>query len=427
METDCIIVLNHLAGSSSSLHFNKYVPTRLSEEAKQKLLSSNSNISHILKDITVTLPSTSNKNRINRIDNKTKLAGNKQEYKENKEKYINGGLGGLPPCNIRDINGPSYSWSTVAKDIKVDTDVYILDTGVDKKHPELNVVESISTLPHHLQSSPLHGHGTHIAGIIGGNFVGVAPGAKIHSIRMLDQNGSGKLSWILSALDFVTTRQKTIACGRVGDKGNTVNNNNGDSRSQVLVNFSVGYSVTMENKDEMEYLDKAINEAVNSGIILVCAAGNDGEDARLINPARHSSVITVASYNDKDYIFSDFSNLGPAIDICAPGENILSTWLNGEYMTLDGTSFAAPHIVGIIALLFFSKDVGRNVTKKEILKYIAEKYPRNQDKRITNVPLNTTSCAPTLPNFIPFDGKCWIKSKCDDEEKYFETRFYQYR
>jgi hypothetical protein len=397
--------------------------TELSVEDVEKM-KKNSNVLSILKDVKVELflpPSSSSylgdKKSREEKKGKRKLAGIGYEKVHDDDDNYNS-TSTFAPWGIKDINAPSISWNktnTLIKNIEIDADVYILDTGVDEKHPDLNVVESISVLPHKLSHTPFHGHGTHVAGIIGARQTaqggGVAPGVRIHSVRMLDQYGSGRLSWILSALNFITQRCR---------QHNKDDKTNG---TPVLVNFSVGYSVTEENKKEMDYLDQVVNRTVDAGAIIICAAGNSGEDAKFTNPARNPRVITVAAYNSNRQ-FSSFSNFGSSIDICAPGEEILSTWLNGKYKFMDGTSASTPHVTGALVLLLLAskrefgkeEEEKKRIRKKDeimnlLLSGSTSTTSSSSSIDLADVPPGTTSSTIQLVDKIPFIGKCEMSAK----------------
>lgn len=211
---------------------------------------------------------------------------------------------------------------------------WILDTGIDPKHPDLNVdaTRSRNFVVGAKQSASTwqdkNGHGTHVAGTIaakadGFDVKGVAAGATVISMRCLDARGSGQYSWIIAAVNHVAQN------GAAGD----------------VANMSLGgpaYSA----------LDDAIrNAANNKGILFVLAAGNESKDCSTTSPARagylEPNIWTVSSHTNLN-TFSWFSNYGDPVDICAPGSSILSTKMGGGTTTMSGTSMAAPHVAGIL-------------------------------------------------------------------------------
>lgn len=309
---------------------------------------------------------------------------------------------------IQDINAPVVSKHNILKNIEIDTDIYIIDSGVDAKHPNLNVVESISMVKKLFSSDRvIHGHGTHVAGIIGARdmdngVVGVAPGSRIHSVRVLDENGEGMLSWMFAGLDFINKRAN-------------------ETTLPLLVNLSLGFDTETA---EYTYLDKAISHVAEKGVIFVAAAGNSGRDAATTSPAHCLNVISVGSYNlNREY--SEFSNYGLNVNIFAPGEEILSTWPGGTYAMLSGTSMAAPHITGVVAL-YLSNYSKRLVTIEEVRKWL--KTAENKSK-IKDLPSeNTTSFSVYLPPTVAFKGHfnlaCTIEypKSGTKKTKYFQSK-----
>lgn len=235
---------------------------------------------------------------------------------------------------------------------RIDVDVAVIDTGI-AEHPDLDVVRRANcTGGGPLKASCAdnagtdgNGHGTHVAGTIGAldngiGVVGVAPGARLWSVKVLDNSGSGYISWIVAGIDWVTRNRADIE----------------------VANMSLGCECSSSA------LDTAITNSVAAGIVYVVAAGNSNKDARTFSPANHPDVITVSALadfdgepgglagptcrTDEDDTLAAFSNWGPRIDIAAPGVCILSTWHNGSgYNTISGTSMAAPHVAGAAALL----------------------------------------------------------------------------
>ncbi|MBE1461844.1 S8 family serine peptidase [Kibdelosporangium phytohabitans] len=239
-----------------------------------------------------------------------------------------------------------------ANDFVADADVAVIDTGVDAKHPDLTVVAQTSCVNTSTctdnSGTDDHGHGSHVAGTIGarddGNgVVGIAPGTRIWSAKVLDSGGSGQLSGVVAGVDWVARHADEIE----------------------VANMSLG----CENC-ATDALNQAIANAVGKGVVFVVAAGNNHKDARTFSPANHPDVVTVsalADFNgaagggaastcraDQDDTLADFSNFGPSVEIAAPGTCILSTYKNGGYQTFSGTSMASPHVAGAAALLTVS-------------------------------------------------------------------------
>lgn len=228
------------------------------------------------------------------------------------------------PWGIDRVNGGiSYSGNNVA---------WIIDTGIDLDHPELNVdvARSRSFLGGKDANDPndANGHGTHVAGTIAAidnseGVIGVAAGATVVSVRVLNRRGSGTYSGVIAGVDYVD------ANGKSGD----------------VANMSLGGGASQS-------LDDAVIAASRGGIIFCLAAGNSSNDANNHSPARANgpNIVTVSASDNND-IFAYFSNYGnPPIDWCAPGVSIKSTWKNGKYNTISGTSMATPHVAGVLLL-----------------------------------------------------------------------------
>ncbi len=209
--------------------------------------------------------------------------------------------------------------------------VFVLDTGMYVNHPDLRVMEHVSFVPE--LADDLNGHGTHVAGIIGARnnsdyVIGVAPGIGLHAIKVLDRNGDGTSATVISGINHVINFKRanpTVPC---------------------VINLSLGVVVNMTSYN---MIDTACAQAVNEGIVVVVAAGNDSIDARNVSPAHTTEVITVGAYDVYDRLAS-FSNYGTAIDILAPGSNVLSTSYTGNTTIMSGTSMASPAVAGWCAL-----------------------------------------------------------------------------
>ncbi len=212
----------------------------------------------------------------------------------------------------------------------LDVKVGVIDTGIDTDHPDLknNLAGCVNFISSNKTCEDDNGHGTHVSGIIAAEdnnlgVVGVAPKAKIYSLKVLNKNGSGYLSDIIEALDWAISNHLQV------------------------INMSLG---TTSNVTSFYDAIKRVNSA---GIIQVAAAGNSGPKANSVNyPAKYSEVIAVAAIDSSDQVAS-WSSRGPQVDLAAPGVNINSTYLNGKYQILSGTSMASPHVAGVVALRLF--------------------------------------------------------------------------
>ncbi len=192
-------------------------------------------------------------------------------------------------------------------------DFYVVDTGIDCQHPELGGCgEGFTAIGDSTDDG--HGHGTHVAGI--GR--GMAPGAVLHPVRVLDANGSGTTSTVIAGVAWVAERT-----------------------GKRVANLSLG------GADDAA-LNDAICKAIAAGVVVVVAAGNESQPACFGSPARVVQAYTVAA-TDRDDTPADFTNNGPCVDLHAPGVAIPSAWPGGGSRELSGTSMAAPHVAGGVA------------------------------------------------------------------------------
>ena len=209
--------------------------------------------------------------------------------------------------------------------------VWIIDTGVDIDHPDLDVdtILSKSFVNNETSVQDNNGHGTHVAGIIGAlnnsiGVVGVASGVKIIALKALDNDGEGSTSQLIRALNYVGQ----------------------NAQAGEVVNMSLGTDTISPS------LDNAVLTLAQRGILFSIAAGNDSKKASLSSPGRvnHPNVFTVSAIDSLGRFasFSDFGN--DVVDYAAPGVRIVSTYLNGKYARLSGTSMAAPHVAGILVI-----------------------------------------------------------------------------
>ncbi|WP_432477677.1 S8 family peptidase [Nocardioides sp. GXQ0305] len=240
-------------------------------------------------------------------------------------------------------------------DQRVDVDVAVIDTGVDLDHPDLNVNTSGAkncTLFGIGSADDDHGHGSHVAGTIGAlddttGVVGMAPGARIWPVKVLNAAGSGTTADVICGIDYVTAHADEIEVANMSLGGGGEDDGNCGATN-----------------DDAQHA--AICAAVDAGVTFVVAAGNDSADAAESTPAAYDEVITVSALadfdgrpgggaastcrSDQDDSFADFSNYGADVDVIAPGVCIDSTSMRGGYATLSGTSMAAPHVAGGAAL-----------------------------------------------------------------------------
>lgn len=206
---------------------------------------------------------------------------------------------------------------------------WIIDTGIDLDHPDLNVdvARSATFLGGNTTPDDQNGHGSHVAGTVGAKnntigSLGVAPGTLLVAVRVLDRRGSGSTSGVIAGVDYVAA-----------------NGNSGD-----VANMSLGGGVSTA-------LDDAVI-AASSVVKFALAAGNETDDANNHSPARANgpNIYTISAMNSSDN-FASFSNFGnPPVDYCAPGVSVYSTWKDGGYNTISGTSMSSPHAAGVLLL-----------------------------------------------------------------------------
>lgn len=245
------------------------------------------------------------------------------------------------PNGVKRIFGPESAIANInGSDERVNVDVAVLDTG-SGPHPDLNIAGGKDCTGGSNYSDG-NGHGTHVAGTIGAldnsiGVVGVAPGARIWSVKVLDSQGSGYGSWLICGIDWVTANSATIEVANMslGGVGYPDDNNCGYTNGDTI--------------------HQAICRAVSAGVTWAVAAGNDGKDAKGYFPASYNEVITVSALNDQDGavgndVLASFSNFGQDVDVIAPGVAILSSVPGGGYESWNGTSMATPHVSGAAAL-----------------------------------------------------------------------------
>jgi len=206
-------------------------------------------------------------------------------------------------------------------------DVYVVDTGIRVTHKDFGGrAQFAASFGPGVAGQDLNGHGTHVAGTCVGGILGVAKKANVFAVKVMGDDGSGATSDIISGISFAA--QAALKSGRPS-----------------VINMSIGGPIN-------QALDATAANAVQAGVHVVVAAGNEAQDANNSSPARSPTVITVGAININDQLAS-FSNIGSRVDILAPGQDILSAGFEADdaVKNLSGTSMASPHIAGLAAYL----------------------------------------------------------------------------
>lgn len=249
------------------------------------------------------------------------------ESTENQQKGINR----LSQINLIENTNRKYTGKGV--------NIAILDSGIDSSHKDLKIKGGVSFIGSKNDYNDSTGHGTHVAGIIGakikeGRINGIAPQANIYAVKLLNNHNSGKNSNLLSAVEWCLEKKMNI----------------------------IHMSISSNKKSKA--VEVSLQIAYKKGVLMIASAGNQGFylTESITYPGAYSTVIAVGSVN-KNNERSLFSSVGSELEIMAPGESIYSTEPHNKYGYRDGTSMAAPHVTGIIALLI-------------------EKYPRLKNDEI---------------------------------------------
>ena len=272
--------------------------------------------------------------------------------------------GDSAPSGVRRIDAATATTSRQSSSVNV----AVIDSGINLAHSDLNAVNGTNCVSPGAQALDDHGHGTHVAGTIaaennGAGVVGVAPGTKVYSVKVLDSTGSGTWSGVICGIDWATSTRTDL------DPSNDI----------AVANMSLGgYGDPIQGcSTTTDALHFAICRSTAAGVTYVVAAGNEGYDydyaAAPDTPASYPEVLTVTAVADSDGLpggngglptcrtgevddrYASFSNyatgsVAAAHTIAAPGICIRSTASNGGYTTMSGTSMATPHVAGAVAL-----------------------------------------------------------------------------
>ena len=206
---------------------------------------------------------------------------------------------------------------------------YIIDTGIRATHTDfggrVDVGSGFTSINDGRGTTDCYGHGTHVAGTVGGATYGVAKGVTLVPVRVLNCTGSGTTSGVIAGIDYVTSHHQ--------------------AGTPAVANMSLGGGASSS-------LDTAVNNSINDGITYAVSAGNSNANACNYSPARVGNALTVGSTTTSD-ARSSFSNFGTCVDIFAPGSGITSAWTTSDTSTntISGTSMASPHVAGVAALV----------------------------------------------------------------------------
>ncbi|KAI9137982.1 peptidase S8/S53 domain-containing protein [Paraphysoderma sedebokerense] len=266
---------------------------------------------------------------------------------------------GLDRINAKKGLDKKYTWTVDGSGV----DCYVVDTGIMSTHNEFKgrVIQGASFIEN--EDTDLHGHGSHVAGIIAGETYGVAKNCTLVPVKVVSNSGGGSLETILAGLSWLSESAK-------------------QRKKPSVVNMSLGTPKEMA-------IDDAVKALVDQGIVVVAAAGNDGSDACGLSPASEPSVslryikthsttqlmvITVGSTNKEDSV-SYFSNQGGCLDVLAPGEDIKSAIVTTPNASeiMSGTSMASPFVAGVAALYLSANPSGSPDTFAKILRNTATK------------------------------------------------------
>ncbi|HUQ83585.1 MAG TPA: S8 family peptidase, partial [Gemmatimonadaceae bacterium] len=214
----------------------------------------------------------------------------------------------------------NYTYPNTASNVTA----YIIDTGINPTHTDFGgrVLPGVDYIDGG-EPTDCNGHGTHVAGTVGGSSYGVAKAVTIIAVRVLNCSGSGSTSGVIQGVDWVA----------------------GSARRPAVANMSLGGGASLA-------LDQAVANAIAQGVVFAVAAGNSTQDACTSSPARAAAAITVGATTSGDAL-AYYSNYGPCVDILAPGSGITSAWYssNTATNTISGTSMASPHVAGAAALV----------------------------------------------------------------------------
>jgi subtilisin family serine protease len=249
---------------------------------------------------------------------------------------------GLSRINQRTMGGTGFSVKATGAKVTA----YIIDSGIEYTHPDFGgrAVPGFDAIHDGHDGADCNGHGTHVAGVVGGSYTGVARKARLVSVRVFPCSSRTTDSAVIAGIDWVA----------------------GHASKPAVADLSVSGRWSPAANRAVEGLAKA-------GVFPVVAAGNENVNACFVSPASSPGAFSVGAIDETDRR-SWFSNWGPCVDIHAPGQDILSSYLNGTFRTMDGTAMAAPHVAGIAALY---KDTYGDADFATLSKWLSGNATRN--------------------------------------------------
>jgi subtilisin family serine protease len=296
----------------------------------------------------------------------------------------------------------TYTYDTTAPDVTA----YIIDTGMRFSHQQFggratsgfDAVDGGS-------ADDCNGHGTHVAGTVGGSTYGVAKGVRLVAVRVLNCGGSGSTSGVIAGIDWVTA------------------NHSGPS----VANMSLGGGTS-------NALDSAVNRSIAAGVTYAVAAGNESTNACNGSPSRVAAALTVGSTTASD-ARSSFSNYGSCVDVFAPGSSILSSWYTSDTATntISGTSMATPHVTGAAALYLQTNPsaapaaVAAAITGNATTNVVGNPGAGSPNRLLFTNPSGTgtptptptpTACAPTFTGSLSGTGASLYSPACEATSTY---------
>jgi subtilisin family serine protease len=280
---------------------------------------------HVYENVLNGFAASLNAGQLNALRNNPNVAYIEQDGIATIAATQNNATWGIDRTDQRDLplNG-TYVYNSTASNVHA----YIIDTGIRETHSEFGNRAQMVFNSAGGKNTDCNGHGTHVAGTVGGTIYGIAKGVRLYGVKVLSCSGSGSWSGVIAGMDWVAANHQKPA----------------------VANMSLGGGSNTS-------VNNAATNLANAGVYVVVAAGNDNANACNYSPAGASGVMTVAASTSTDAKAS-YSNWGSCVNVYAPGSSITSAWhqSNTATRTISGTSMAAPHVAGVAALYKASGD-----------------------------------------------------------------------